>query len=432
MTSTRIAPDTDVAGGATATDERPVPRSAFRVPRSAEPDYWLLVTILALVVFGTVMIFSASFTINLPEGGAAYAYLQKQLFFVLLGGIGFAVTASVDYHVWQRCSVAALAGAVLLLIAVLALPGAGVTAWGAKRWLDLGPLPQFQPSELAKLALVLYMADWLATRGPRLRSWATGVLPFALILGSLIFLVMLEPDLGTSSLLAIIGITMFLVAGADLRQFLLFVASGAAAFVVLALAAPYRRDRLLLFLKSEEELRTMGDGWQLIQAQLAIGSGGIFGLGLGASRQKYAWLPAAHTDAIFAVIGEELGLIGCACVLALFFLLALRGYRVAYRAADAFGVLLATGIVSWIIFQALINIGGITRTIPFTGVPLPFISYGGTSLVVDLTALGILVNVSRQRVRATSRARAGAQPPPAVLEPSVPRSSLAARRSTRG
>jgi cell division protein FtsW len=389
-------------GGARA-DAATAPRSPRPTPHGPRPtaheaDHWLLVTVAALVVFGTVMIFSASFAINLPRGGGAYYYLQKQLLWVALGAAACLATARVDYHAWRRYSVVALAGALALLVGVIALPGAGVEAGGARRWLDLGPLPQFQPSELAKMALVLYMADWLARKGPRLRSWVTGVLPFAALLGVLIFLVMLEPDLGTSALLAIVGITMFLVAGADLRQFVLFVGSGAAAFVGLALAAPYRRDRLSLFMKSEAELRTLASGWQLVQARLAIGSGGIAGLGLGASRQKYAWLPAAHTDAIFAVIGEELGLIGCACVLALFLLLAVRGYRVAFNAPDPFGVLLATGIVSWIVFQALINIGGITTTIPFTGVPLPFISFGGTSLIVDLAAVGILANVSRQTV----------------------------------
>lgn len=394
----------------------PRPVAGARRARWHEPDYWLLVTVVALVVFGTVMIFSASFAKNLPKGGDAYYYLQKQFLWVVLGTLAFIVTSRLDYHLWRRYSIAALGLAFVLLIAVL-LPGLGIEALGAKRWLNLGPLPTFQPSELAKLALILYMADWLTQKGPRLRSWLTGVLPFALILGGLIFFVMLEPDLGTSSLLAIIGITMFLVAGADLRQFVLFLVSGASAFVTLALASSYRRERLSLFLKSESELRAAANGsaWQLIQARLAIGSGGVFGLGLGMSRQKYAWLPEAHTDAIFAVIAEELGLIGCGVLLALFLLLAVRGYRVALRAPDPFGVLLATGIVSWLVFQALINIGGITTTIPFTGVPLPFISYGGTSLIVDLAAFGVLLNVSRQTVEPTRARRqaTAARPAPA-------------------
>lgn len=394
-----------VAGRAEPPTSR-APRPAARGPRPAthEPDYWLLVAIAALVVFGTVMIFSASFAVMLPQGGDAYYYLQKQILWVVLGTAAAAVTARVDYHTWGRFSIPVLAGTVLLLGLVL-VPGLGVENYGAQRWLNLGPLPQFQPSEMAKIALILYMATWLSRRGERLRTWATGVLPFAVLLGFLVFLVMLEKDLGSSTVLAIIGITMFLVAGADWRQFGLFCLTGAVVFAGLAFGAPYRRARLELFMKSESELRAVADGWQLIQARLAIGSGGIFGLGLGMSRQKYAWLPAAHTDAIFAVIAEELGLIGCACLLALFLLVAVRGYRVAARARDPFGVLLATGIVSWLVFQAMINIGGVTTTIPFTGVPLPFVSYGGTSLIVDLAAVGVLLNVSRQTVAAPARAR---------------------------
>lgn len=372
------------------------PRSRFRVPPAIhEPDYWLIVLLIALVVFGTITIFSATFAMELPGGGGAFESLKKQALWVFIGGVACFIISRIDYHYWRRYSIPALVCAMVALTLVL-IPGLGIEGGGARRWLNLGPLPQFQPSEVAKAALILYIADWLTKRGSRLQQWRTGILPFAVILGAMIFLVMLEPDLGTSSLLAIIGITMLLVAGADLRQFSFFLGTGAVVFFGLALAAPYRRDRLLLFMRPEDEL--WKHGWQLIQARLSFGSGGLFGVGLGASRLKYGWLPAAHTDAIFAVIGEELGFFGCACLLALFLLLAVRGYRVAFRAPDPFGALLATGIVSWIVFQAMINIGGITTTIPFTGVPLPFISYGGTSLMVVLAISGVLVNISRQTV----------------------------------
>jgi cell division protein FtsW len=389
---------------------RAVPRSAFRVPTSTHaPDYWLIVTLVALVVFGTVMIFSATFAINLPQGGGTFAFLSRQLLWVTIGGIACFLTSRIDYHTWRRYSIPALACSLVALVLVL-VPHIGVgSEVGARRWLNLGPLPQFQPSEVAKAALILYIADWLTRRGPRLQNWRTGIIPFAIILGGMIFLVMLEPDLGTSSLLAIIGITMLLVAGADLRQFTAFLGSGALAFVFLALAAPYRRDRLMLFMRPEADLWKMAGGWQLIQARLSFGSGGLVGVGLGASRLKYGWLPAAHTDAIFAVVGEELGLVGCACLLSLFLLLAVRGYRVAFRAPDPFGALLATGIVSWIVFQAMINIGGITTTIPFTGVPLPFVSYGGTSLMVVLAIAGVLVNISRQTVAVVEGGRQRAE-----------------------
>ncbi|MDP9372900.1 MAG: putative lipid II flippase FtsW [Chloroflexota bacterium] len=378
-------------------------RATPGVRATHEPDYWLLVTVVALVVFGTVIIFSATIAKDLGESGGTFYYLRRHLFFVALGAVAFAATMRIDYHAWRRFSVAALIGAILLLVLVL-IPGLGAGDHvGARRWLKLGPLPQFQPGELAKAALILYLADWLTKRGARLRQWSTGLIPFSVLLGVLVLLVMLQPDLGTSFLLAIIGVAMLLVAGADLRQFGLFLLSGVLAFYGLILAAPYRRARLELFMKSEEELRLATGGWQLFQARLATGSGGLLGVGLGASRLKYGWLPEAHTDAIFAVVGEELGLLGCACLLALFLLLAVRGYRVALRAPDAFGVLLATGVVSWIVFQALINIGGITTTIPFTGVPLPFISYGGTSLVVIMATMGVLLNISRQTIERGTR-----------------------------
>lgn len=407
-----------VAGGARVAGQRNAERDTLRAdrprargPRAAgrglpsarrarlhEPDYWLLVTIVALVVFGTVSVFSATFARDLPDGGGAFYYLRRQLFMVGLGIVVFLFTMNVDYRVWRRYSIPVLGGVIVLLILVL-LPGLGTGEHvGARRWVNLGPLPQFQPAELAKVALILYMADWLPKRGPRLRSWSTGVLPFAVILGFLIFLVMLEPDLGTSFLLAIVAISMFLVAGADWKQFALFLGTGACAFLLLAVSAAYRRERLSLFMLSESELRVADGGWQLFQSRLAFGSGGILGAGLGASRLKYGWLPEAHTDSIFAVVAEELGLVGAFCLLALFLLLAVRGYQIAVHAADPFGVLLATGIVSWVAFQAMVNIGGITSTIPFTGVPLPFISYGGTSLVVIMGAMGILINISRQTI----------------------------------
>ena len=406
-------------------------RMFTRTPHA--PDYWLIVTMMALVVFGTVTIFSATFAIDLPDGGGTLSFLKKQTLFVAVGGAACYLMSRIDYHFWRRYSIPVLVLSVVTLILVL-LPHIGVgSEVGARRWLNLGPLPQFQPSEAAKGALILYIADWLTKRGPKLQNWRTGIIPFAVILGGMIFLVMLEPDLGSSALLAVIGITMLLVAGANLRQFSLFLFSGAFAFAVLAVAAPYRRDRLMLFLRPEADLWTLPGGWQLIQARFSFGSGGLFGVGLGASRLKYGWLPAAHTDAIFAVIGEELGFIGCACLLALFLLLAVRGYRTAFRAPDTFGALLATGIISCIAFQAMINIGGITTTIPFTGVPLPFISYGGTSLIVVMALVGVLINISRQTAEGALPDERPPRPrPPRARPPATAgRARPAARRVPR-
>lgn len=370
-----------------------------------QPDLWLLTTLLVLAMFGTIMVFSASFALGVRQPGSdGYAYLVRHLLWLAIGLAGMTVAALIDYRVWRKVAFIGMVLALGLLALVL-VPGIGVEVWGAQRWMTLGPV-SLQPAELAKLALVVYLAHWLAQKGARVRQLSYGVVPFTLLIGLLIGLVMLQPDLGSSVVLALIGASMLFVAGVPLWQFALLLVSGSAAFLALALSAPYRRERLLLFLSPDRELldpagKLLGLGWQMAQARLAFGSGGLFGVGLGASRQKFLWLFAAHSDAIFAVIGEELGLVGCLCVIGLYLVLGWRGYRIARRAPDTFGALLAVGITTWILAQAAINIGGITSTTPFTGIPLPFVSYGGTSLVVTLTAMGIVLSVSRATVRST-------------------------------
>ncbi len=363
-------------------------------------DIVLVGTLIALASFGTIVLFSASYAVGIRDYNDGLYFIRRHLVFLAVGVLTLLVTSRLDYHVWRRFSVPAMAGTLLLLVAVLPL---GQTVFGARRWFSVGPV-QMQPSEIMKFVLTLYMADLLDRKGSRIRHFLNGAIPFAIILGTILFLVMLEPDLGTSTVIAVIGISLFLIAGADIRQLGLFLLSGAGAFAALAFTAPYRRERLLLFLHPERDLRDAG--WQLWQARIALGDGGIFGLGLGASRQKFSWLPAAHTDAIFAVLGEELGLIGCAVVIGLFGMAAIQGYRTALRAPDRFGAIMATGITTWLVFQALINIGGVTTAIPFTGVPLPLFSYGGSSLVVTLGALGVLINISRLEARAERPRRA--------------------------
>jgi len=352
-------------------------------------DTVLVGTLIVLASFGTLVLFSASYAVGIRDTGDSLYFLKRQAASAVLGVAALLVTARVDYHFWRRWSVPAMIGTGLMLLAVLPL---GRTVFGARRWFEVGPV-QVQPSEIMKFVLILYMADLLDRKGSRIRHFLNGAIPFAIILGAILFLVMLEPDLGTATVLAVIGISVFLIAGADIRQLGLFLMSGVGAFALLAFTAPYRRERLLLFLHPERDLRDAG--WQLWQARIALGDGGVFGLGLGASRQKFSWLPAAHTDAIFAVIGEELGLVGCAVVIGLFAAVAVRGYRTAMRAPDRFGAIMATGITTWLVFQAVINIGGVTTAIPFTGVPLPLFSYGGSSLAVTLGALGVLINISR-------------------------------------
>ncbi len=364
-------------------------RPPARSVTAGHVDTILVGTLIVIASFGTLILFSASYAVGIRDTGDSLYFLKRQAVSALLGVAALLVTSRVDYHVWRRWSVPAMIVNVLLLVAVLPL---GRTVFGARRWFEVGPV-QVQPSEIMKFVLILYMADLLDRKGSRIRHFLNGAIPFAIILGVILFLVMLEPDLGTATVLAVIGISVFLIAGADIRQLGLFMMSGVGAFALLALTAPYRRERLLLFLHPERDLRDAG--WQLWQARIALGDGGIFGLGLGASRQKFSWLPAAHTDAIFAVIGEELGLVGCAVVIGLFAAMAVRGYRTALRAPDRFGAIMATGITTWLVFQAVINIGGVTTAIPFTGVPLPLFSYGGSSLAVTLGALGVLISISR-------------------------------------
>jgi cell division protein FtsW len=361
-----------------------------------EPDWWLLAILLTLVMFGLVMVYSASFGLAISEGGTPYQYLVRQAIYTVIGLIGLTVAMRVDYHRLRVWAFPAMLGSVMLLAALVFVPGLGTEIYGAKRWIFIGPI-SIQPSEIVKLALVIYMASWLSGKGARVRSFSYGMVQFAVVMGLVIGLVMLEPDLGTSILLATVGLAMFFVAGANLFQFASSIFIGATMFLTLALSASYRRERLLVFLDPESDLRNLG--WQLFQARLALGSGGLFGLGLGASRQKFSWLPAPHNDAIFAIIGEELGLIGCFFLLMLFCTLGIRGYRIAKRAPDTFGALIAVGITTWLIFQAMFNIGGVVTAIPFTGIPMPFISYGGSSLVVSMIAVGILLNISRQTVQ---------------------------------
>ena len=307
------------------------------------------------------------------------------------------VTMHVDYHLWRHLSIPAIAVTIGLLIAVLV---AGTEVYGARRWFDLG-FTQAQPSELAKPALVVYLASWLCSQWSRLEHWAVGLLQFLVVLGPLIVLVMLEPDMGTSLVLATIGIGMTFVAGARKVHIAGLIVFGGLFFLSLAMSADYRRERILAFLNPESN--TSDTGWHLLQARLALGDGGLFGVGLGASRQKFTWLPAPHNDAIFAVIGEELGIIGAALVILLFGLLGYRGMAVARQAPDKFGMLIAVGVSTWLMFQAMFNIGGVSAVIPFTGITLPFVSYGGSSMIVSLAAIGIVLNVSRQTVRLPDR-----------------------------
>lgn len=361
-------------------------------PAARSYDRLLLGAVAVLAVIGILMVYSASFVVAHNEFGDDSYFLVRQLQWLALGGLSLALATRLDYHRWRLISTPLLLLCLLSLVAVL-LPGIGVANYGAQRWLKLGPLPPIQPSEFAKFALVIYLSDWLARKGRDIRQLTYGSIPFAIIVAIVSGLVMLEPDMGTTVLIALTSVSIFFVAGANPLHFLLGIAGGSVAVYWAILQAGYRNERLRVFLDPWQD--PQNSGWHTIQTLIAIGSGGISGLGLGMSRQKAYWVPNAHTDAIFAIIGEELGLLGTALVLGLFGLIAWRGMRLAFLAPDLFGRLLATGFTSVIVWQALVNIAVVTNTVPYTGVPLPFVSSGGSSIVISLLAAGVLLSVSR-------------------------------------
>ena len=285
------------------------------------------------------------------------------------------------------------------------------------------PLPPIQPSEAAKFALAVYLAGWLARKGQQVQRLSYGSIPFAIIVAIIGGLVMLQPDLGTTFILGITAISIFWVAGANLVHFLLSLAGGSAVLYWLILSAGYRSERLQVFFNPW--IDPQDAGWHTIQTLIALGSGGLTGLGLGMSRQKAYWVPNAHTDAIFAIIGEELGLLGTAGVLVLFGLIAWRGMRIAFLAPDLFGRLLATGLTSAIVWQALVNIAVVTNTVPYTGVPLPFVSFGGSSIIISMLSAGVLLNISRYLSSKPEAVLAG----PPALQDKILRTHRPERRS---
>lgn len=356
-------------------------------------DRPLLMAVALLLGIGLVMVASAGVAYgNLRFEDGAF-FLKRQFFGVIVGAVALFAFQRIPYRFWKRVAVPMFFASIGLLILVL-IPGVGTSAYGAARWIQLGPIPPFQPSEIMKLSLIAYLAAWFSGRDRGdISDFFEHVIPFLLILGSVAFLILKQPDTGTLALMFLIALSMFFTAGGRLSHIGIMVGSGLAGLAVLILIAPYRMKRLLVFLNPDHD--PTGAGYQVRQALIALGSGGLFGVGLGHSRQKFLYLPEPMTDSIFAVLGEELGFIGCMAVISLFVFLAYRGYRIARNAPDEFGRLLSVGIVSWIVFQAFVNIFAISGLMPLTGVPLPFISYGGTSLAALLGAVGILLNVSK-------------------------------------
>jgi cell division protein FtsW len=360
--------------------------------RGKKPDYILLAIVGIMLVTGLVALFSASIMESQRDYGNAYAYFFHQLLFGVGGGsiAGF-IAYKVHYKKWRSFALPMLLAAIALLVFVL-IPSFSHEAGGARRWMSFGDF-SFQPSELAKLSVIIYLAAWLEARQKSLRSWNEGLFPFLLILGSIGGLILLQPDVGTFGVIALVAAIMFFGSGASLVHMGAIGMLGIGLLFFLAKTEPYRMARLFSFFDRAHD--PLGISYQINQALLAIGSGGIFGVGLARSIQKYSSLPEPMTDSIFAVWSEETGFLGAVFLISLFVALGFRGLRIAGRAHDRFGKLMALGITFWIISQALINIGSMVGFVPLTGIPLPLASYGGSSMVVTLAGVGILLNISR-------------------------------------
>ncbi|HEX3465349.1 MAG TPA: putative lipid II flippase FtsW [Candidatus Elarobacter sp.] len=366
--------------------------SPHRLPLKP-PDALLLGAVAFLVTIGLAMVFSSSSAIAYSyEHDTAYFF--KRQFAYLIAGLVFAYAAyRVDYRKLRGLAPGLVILTFLLLVAVL-IPHVGYATGGARRWLGFRAL-SFQPSEFAKLALVLFLAAKLSQLGEGIRSLSKGVVPALFVTLLLAAPVFAEPDMGTASLYVFIAVAMLFTAGARIEHLIMCALVMLPGAAILIGSSAYKRARIFAFLNPWKD--PQNTGYHTVQSLLALGSGGIFGLGLGASRQKYFYLPEAYTDYIFAVLGEELGLLGCITVIALFVVFAVRATTLAIKAPDRFGMLLAMGCTFMIVIQAFVNIGVVTSSWPVTGVPLPFISFGGTSLIVNLVAVALIANIGRHR-----------------------------------
>lgn len=361
------------------------------IRRAVKPDLALAMAVFLLCFFGLVMIFSASMVTSEERYGTNYYYVTHQVISLAVGLVLMAAAYFIDYRSLRKFALILFLVALALLIAVF-LPGIGREYGGAHRWLGIGGLI-FQPSEFVKLAFIIYLASWLDKRGEKVGSFITGFVPFAILILILGFLMMGQPDLGTLMVIILTSVIMFFVAGARSCHLALGGIVASAVLLILIKAAPYRLQRLLVFLNPSAEVSTAG--YHINQAMIAVGSGGLWGLGFGQSKQKYLYLPQAYSDSIFAIIAEELGYLRSMLIIGVYLFLGVRGFRIARNAPDNFSKFLATGIISWIMVQAFMNISAMLGLIPLTGVPLPFISFGGSALIVNLIAVGILLNISR-------------------------------------
>ncbi|HZQ57602.1 MAG TPA: putative lipid II flippase FtsW [Acidimicrobiales bacterium] len=373
---------------------RPVPASTRRTRAvGAQESFVLLLGLVGLLtVIGLVMVLSASSGEAALQGTSPWVYFERQVLWVAVGTIALATCAAIDYRRWRRFAMPLLLAVVGMLVAVC-VPGIGIVVSGSRRWLGFGQW-QFQPSELAKFAMTFFAADLLVRRADRMHDTRFTFRPVALVAAVMTALIMKQPDMGTTVIVVGVAAAILWAAGSP-KGTLVSAGMVTATFgALLGVVAPYRLHRLLAFLHPERD--KTNTGYQAVQARMAMAGGRLFGVGLGAGREKTGYLPNAHTDFIFAVIGEEVGLVGCLVVVALFLGFVVLGVRAAARAPDRFGALVATGITAWIVLQALVNIGAVVGLLPVTGVPLPFVSFGGSSTVIAMAAIGVLANITRQ------------------------------------
>lgn len=355
--------------------------------RQGPPDWILFGAVCALIAIGLMMVYSATFDMgNSMHGDPAY-FIKRQLVSLGFGALAMVFAINFNYRYWMKLSIPIMLGALLMLIVLVALDK------GRQLFGD-----SVSPVEAAKLAMIIYIGHWLASkRVEQLRKLPVGPLPFSIIVGAIAGLVMAQPDISEAMVIVLVAVAMYFLAGADWLQFAVGITGGVAAFVLVIRQLPQAMDRLEPFLLYWRDPWSSSND-QLRQGVIAMGNGSILGTGPGSGDVSHSWLPARHTDSIFAMIGEELGLVGCVIVIGLFALVAYRGFQIARHSPDSFGALVAIGVTCWISFQALVNMAVVTGTTPFTGIALPFISVGGSSLLMCMVAMGILLNISRAPV----------------------------------
>jgi len=369
-------------------------RKIFYIPKRRQGvDQVLQITLASVLVFGLVSLSSASSVMSYDKfDGDAYRYVKRQLFGLVLGLFVYFIFSKIDYHLWQKYALGFLVFSVFLLILVF-IPGLSKHYGKARSWINVFGF-SLQPSEIVKLSFLLYLSAWLEAKKRDLSDINEGIGPFIIVLGVIGGLMLLQPDIGTLSIIVIFSLIVYFVGGGKKTHIAGIVLAGLALFAVMLHFKPYQQNRLKCY--ADPSFSPDNICYQVNQSLIAVGSGGIFGRGLGESRQKYMYLPEVSGDSIFAIIAEETGLIVASILIILFLIIFYRGYRISLLAPDDFGRILAIGISSWISIQAFINIGGIINLIPMTGVPLPLISYGGSAMLSSLAAFGILVNISMQ------------------------------------